>query len=1500
MQRPLFRRSKHAPWRRPNTRPTLQQAALASLLSLALVPAQAGTFSSNFSDDPGTSIANRPETTTLVRDGVLKLVDLKDLIDPDTGAYNEQRLPLQGSYILPEIDPGQKVASFTATFKARVGGGTENGALGFSLDLANDYPSTGTFREMGGSTTGLTIGFVEVDSRADGFAEGSDPGDAPGIIVKQGGKKVIAKRFAGLRTDPAGDGHAPVFVPVTVQVSADGLLSVSYNGTNVFDKVAIGYIPLQGQFGFGAGIENQTAIVRDNFWIDDLSITTTPVSGSYVTSVEPGTQNAAPDAAVKIGIQDLGATTAQMLFDNTAVTPTKSDAGNGITLLTYRSNGLFDPGSTHTVKVTFGSKTFQYAFTVSNSPLIPPSAAAVAGSVDTGKAGFKVRTYQVDAGQGDNSAARAEKELSGALGPNTADLSSANPDGTFSANVINFSLDGSDAGSIPGDSLIPGIPGNATVDPNGNVAMEVIGFLDLKANTAYTIGAVSDDSIKVTIGAEPRDVTATTLLDIAIGTATGSFIVQQAGIYPIRALWTQGGGAASLELWSQDASGNKVLLNDTATAGGLKSYAARSASYKVPPYISSAKPAPGELNVSTQPKFQLVINDDGTTLDPATVKVTINGTVITVPSASISKTGTQSTISVTLPQALQATTVQQVQVDFADNTARAISRQYSFTTGKGVGGNQLNSVKGYWNFKNGDLSAVVGRDLQYVDPTQAGKYKFGVSGQGQFASVDGINGQPTHFIYVPYLTDPANIWKQIGLRVNHSIAPNGSSDAKKVNQYTAILDIMWGDGSGYGALWQLHDLANGGGDSDMYWQESTGAYGKSCCSSYVAAGKKQTRHQWSRVVFSVDLAANPPILAKYIDGVKNLDQITGNRGHLDSEFALSVPEIVLFGDSDNENSDAYLSAFQIREGRLSDEEVAALGAADANGIPLPYSQWDFNPSNPLSATVGNDLQYVDPSIASKYKAGVTGTGDFASVPGINGQPVNALLVPYLTDPANVWKQLGLRVQHGLAPNGGGAKVNQYTAIMDIMWGDGSAYGAVWQLHDLANGGGDSDMYWQESTGAYGKSCCSAYVAPGQKQARHEWARVVFSVDLSATPPILAKYINGVKNLDQITGNRGHVDSEFALSVPEVVLFGDSDNENSDAYISHLQFRAGRMSDEEVAALGGPSASGIPSPNPVKGEWNFDDAAHPLAATVGSDLQFVDPTQASQYKAGVTGQGDFASVPGINGKPTGLIKVPYLTDPANIWKQIGLRVRHGVPANGGGAKANQYTAIMDLMWGDGSAYGAVWQLHDLANGGGDSDMYWQESTGAYGKSCCSGYVAPGQKQARHEWARVVFAVDLSANPPILAKYINGVKNLDQITGNRGHVDSEFALSIPEIVLFGDSDNENSDAYLSALQIREGRMSDDEVAALGGPDADGIPQAAIGATAAPASGGTPTLAIAQAGSKVTLSWQANITGFTLESNTALGTANWTAVSGVANNSITITVQPATKATFYRLKK
>jgi len=164
--------------------------------------------------------------------------------------------------------------------------------------------------------------------------------------------------------------------------------------------------------------------------------------------------------------------------------------------------------------------------------------------------------------------------------------------------------------------------------------------------------------------------------------------------------------------------------------------------------------------------------------------------------------------------------------------------------------------------------------------------------------------------------------------------------------------------------------------------------------------------------------------------------------------------------------------------------------------------------------------------------------------------------------------------------------------------------------------------------------------------------------------------------------------------------------------------------------------------------------------------------------------------------------------------------------------------------------------------------------------------------------VTFAVDLAANPPILAKYIDGIKNLDEITGDRGHVDSSFALSIPEIVLFGDSDNENSDAYVSAIQVREGRMSDEEVAALGERTRVGFPLRPL-ARRPSVRPPPPRLGVSLAGASLTISWDASATGFTLESVSSLtAPVTWNPVQGVVNNSATVQIGAGTQ--FYRLRK
>ncbi len=1147
---------------------------------------QAGTFQTDFSSDPGgIGNVNRPGIMTLITNSQLTLINLNDVYD-EFGVFQPSRLPLQASYVFPEINAGSRIESFIATFKVRMGGGTDNPAQGFCLVLANDYDGS-LFREAGGTTTGLTISFDTYNSEAPppgiaGATEGNIFGEAPGIIIKQGGSRVLAKRFDALRTDGPGTNHAPVFVTVQVKLDPDGTLDVTYNGTNVYNNVPIGYIPIAGRFGFGAGTEEQTIGNRDNVTIDDVSIFTTNVVGASIASVYPPVLDARPDAAVVIGIADLGGGATTLQFDGSTVSASSSTAGN-LTTLTYQPPALLTPGSTHTVNLTYGSKTFAYAFTVVNATIIPATAAALTGSVNTNNSGFRVRTHQTHETQSTASAQRAEQQLAGLLGANIADLSGTNSDGTFDAELINFEQNGNFAGDITGDASFPGIPG--TEGGYDNFAVEAVGYLRLQPGV-YVIGGVSDDSMRLSVGSDPRDiVTSVRLADTLLGRVQTTIIVTNAGIYPLRVLYSETIAAANLEVWNVDTNGNKILLNDRGTPGSISAYPTRTNNFSTTPFVSYANPEPGQSNVSPATKIELRITDDGTTVDTATLKLTLNGSLVTLPGGAVSKVGKITSVTYQPSFQLSANSPQTIKLEFNDSGSNAIVRQYAFTTGKATAqGGVLNTVKGYWKFDKGNLKASIGRDLKYLDNSVSNLYEFGTTSQGNFSAIPNINGKPTKAIHIPFTggtdaQDPTA--KLLGLKMFHGIPPNGGGS--KVNQWTMILDLYWGDQAriGFGAVFRTTNLG-APGDADMFWRASSFSYGKSCCSAYAGIDPAHThlRDQWARVVFSVDLAASPRVVGKYINGFKHTTTVAGDGDALDSRFSLP-PEFELFSDEDNERTECWVSAIQIREGRMSDEEILALGGPDANGIPLAYSQWEFDdPAAPLAAKVGNDLHYINDTVSNLYELGSTGQGNFTNVPNINGTSVRALHIPFTggadaQDPTA--KLLGLKMLHGILPNGGGTKVNQWTMVMDLCWGDQAriGFGAVFRTTNLG-APGDADMFWRASSFSYGKSCCSPYagIDPAHTHLRNEWARVVFAVDLAASPRVVGKYINGFKHTTTVSGDGDALDSRFSLP-PEFELFSDEDNERTECWISSLQIRQGRMSDDDIAALGGPTPQGIP-------------------------------------------------------------------------------------------------------------------------------------------------------------------------------------------------------------------------------------------------------------------------------------------------------------------------------------
>jgi hypothetical protein len=219
----------------------------------------------------------------------------------------------------------------------------------------------------------------------------------------------------------------------------------------------------------------------------------------------------------------------------------------------------------------------------------------------------------------------------------------------------------------------------------------------------------------------------------------------------------------------------------------------------------------------------------------------------------------------------------------------------------------------------------------------------------------------------------------------------------------------------------------------------------------------------------------------------------------------------------------------------------------------------------LSAKIGQPIQEIDANTAFDQAFGTTGQGNFATVPNIQGQPVKILKFPK-TDSGG-----GYYVPPGAAANGGGSFINQYTIICDILFPVASS-GKVRALFQTDSGGQAEFFVNAANQIGIDGGTFAGTLTP------NTWHRVAFAVDLAATTPSIAYFIDGVKVFE---GNPGAgVDSRWAIPASAVgysALYFDNDDtgeteEDTSAAYS-FAMNACSMSSH---ALGGPTADGIPT------------------------------------------------------------------------------------------------------------------------------------------------------------------------------------------------------------------------------------------------------------------------------------------------------------------------------------
>jgi hypothetical protein len=824
----------------------------------------------------------------------------------------------------------------------------------------------------------------------------------------------------------------------------------------------------------------------------------------------------------------------------------------------------------------------------------------------------------------------------------------------------------------------------------------------------------------------------------------------------------------------------------------------------------------------------------------------------------IQRAGNSLNISYT-PNATRTFADNRIRLEYADAGGVSYTNNWRFSIK--LSGAARTIVRGQWDFDSKSLAATVGKPLEYLDG-DAGLTKAGTEfGTTTELGISDINGVPANVMKVP-----GDRKREIGYIMRHGIAPNGGGTL--VNQYTLIMDI-YVDTTGPGAASLLQiDSPTNNGDGDLFWQGSNFGQGNG---GYNGTGAF-TAGSWHRIVAAYDEAATPPVVTKYVDGIKQ-DDWTALQG-LDNPRRALRDLAILFGDGDeDERRTMYVNSIQIREGKLSDAEMVLLGGPDAAGIPSELEsvsiagQWDFEAKN-LAATIGKPLEYLDGPDGLTKTGTEFGTTTDLGISDIDGVPANVMKVP-----GDLKREIGYIMRHGIAPNGGGTLVNQYTLIMDI-YVDTSGPGAASLLQiDSPTNNGDGDLFWQGSNFGQGNG---GYNGTGAFTAG-SWHRIAAAYDEAATPPVVTKYVDGIKQ-DDWTALQGLDNPRRALR-DFAILFGDGDeDERRTMYVNSIQIRPGKLSDVELALLGGPSAAGIPlvlPPSTVTGQWDFD--GNSLAATIGKPLEYLDGADGLTKAGTEFGTTTDLGISDIDDVPANVMKVP-----GDRKREIGYIMRHGIAPNGGGTLVNQYTLIMDI-YVDTTGPGAASLLQiDSPTNNGDGDLFWQGNNFGQGNG---GYNGTGAFTAG-SWHRIAAAYDEAANPPVVTKYVDGIFQ-DDWTALQGLDNPRRALR-DFAILFGDGDeDERRTMWVNSIQIRSGAMSKAELQNLGGPSAAGIPIAS-----------SPAITVRSSGGVSKLSWPTWAVGYVLESTTDVNNPDWQPVAGAGANSASVAATDS--ARFFRLRR
>lgn len=217
--------------------------------------------------------------------------------------------------------------------------------------------------------------------------------------------------------------------------------------------------------------------------------------------------------------------------------------------------------------------------------------------------------------------------------------------------------------------------------------------------------------------------------------------------------------------------------------------------------------------------------------------------------------------------------------------------------------------------------------------------------------------------------------------------------------------------------------------------------------------------------------------------------------------------------------------------------------------------WTFdNPANPGEATIGNDLAFE--GTAPSYSATLSddsGTSQVGVITTVLGSS----------------NRIG--VNHGIAPNGGGAFVNQYSLVVDLF--SPAASRDSWRTIFQTNTGNsnDGEFFIRNNNNTIGVADLG--YSSGEIDET-SWTRLVLTFDLTQAGNDAQSYLDGVP-FHSHPGDPG-VDGRFSLD-PSLFLFTDNDGDDSPLHVGTVAIYDGVLTAAEVAGLG-TAGTAIPEPS----------------------------------------------------------------------------------------------------------------------------------------------------------------------------------------------------------------------------------------------------------------------------------------------------------------------------------